>query len=74
MTKSNVHVVHKDNKWAVKRADNEEYEGFFDTQEQAEQSGRQIAKSENVEFILHGEDGAVRLRDSYGHDPRNVPG
>jgi hypothetical protein len=74
MTKPNVHVVPKDNNWAVKRANSDDPEATFQTQEEAIESGRQLARAEKVEFILHGEDGRVRLRDSYGNDPRNVPG
>lgn len=39
-----------------------------------EEAGRDLAKNEQVEFMLHGADGKIREKDSYGNDPRNAPG
>jgi len=41
----------------------------FDTQSQAIQSGRQMARQGQGELLIHGQDGRIRARDSYGNDP-----
>ncbi|PZM81454.1 MAG: hypothetical protein DKT66_19790 [Candidatus Melainabacteria bacterium] len=74
MNKPNIHVVRKEDKWAVKRENVNGYAATFDTQADADECGRKLAKQDGVEFYLHGEDGSIRLRDSYGNDPRDVPG
>jgi Uncharacterized protein conserved in bacteria (DUF2188) len=70
MTKGKpVHVVPHDDRWAVKREGNERATSLHGTQAQAEQAGRPIARADETEFFLHGRDGQIRERDSYGHDP-----
>lgn len=39
------------------------------TQSDATDSGRDQARRDGVEILIHGEDGRIRDRDSYGHDP-----
>jgi hypothetical protein len=65
--KNNVHVVPGDSGWDVKiegggRTDH------FSTQREAMEAGREIARGNRSEHIVHGRDGRIR-RDSYGHDP-----
>ncbi|MCC7361252.1 MAG: DUF2188 domain-containing protein [Anaerolineales bacterium] len=38
-------------------------------QAEAVRRGRTIARRERVELLVHGEDDAIRERDSYGDDP-----
>ncbi len=63
-----------DGRWQVRRADSHRASRVFDRQEQAERFGRQLAERERVEFILAGRDGSVRVKDSYGRDPRRIAG
>lgn len=72
MNKPNIHVIRRDQKWAVKRENVNGYAATFDTQEDASIKGRELAKEDEVDFFLHAEDGTVAIRDSYGHDSRNV--
>jgi hypothetical protein len=44
------------------------------TQAEAEEAGRAQAKRDKVEFELHGTDGRIRAKGSFGNDPRDVPG
>ena len=37
-------------------------------------SGRALAKSLQVEFVVKNQDGRIAEKDSYGNDPRNVRG
>lgn len=66
---SNVHIVPHDNGWAVKIEGNDRATSVHPTQREAEQAGRDRARRDHVEILIHGEDGRIRERDSYGHDP-----
>ena len=33
-----------------------------------------VARAEEVELIIQGSDGEIRQKDSYGNDPRGIPG
>ena len=70
--KPNIHVIRKDQKWAVKRENVCGYAATFDTQADASMRGRELAREDGVDFFLHAEDGTVSVRDSYGHDARNI--
>ncbi|MBV9488045.1 MAG: DUF2188 domain-containing protein [Frankiaceae bacterium] len=65
----NVHVVPHDDGWAVRREDSARVSRTYDTQAEAEAAGRDAARQDHVEFLLHGRDGRIRERDSYGNDP-----
>lgn len=40
-----------------------------ETQKEAIERGREIAKNEGSELVIHGRDGKIRDKDSYGKDP-----
>jgi hypothetical protein len=65
----NQHIVPKDNGWAVKGAGNSKVTKTFETQKDAIDFGRQIAKNQESELIIHKKDGTIRDKDSYGNDP-----
>jgi hypothetical protein len=71
---SNIHVVPSGAEWAVKREGDDEPLSVHLSQEEAETAGRAHARADNVEFELHGKDGRIRQKASYGNDPRDVPG
>jgi 1,2-phenylacetyl-CoA epoxidase PaaB subunit len=71
---ANIWVVPKDGKWAVKREKIEKYLKVCETQKEAETYGREVAKKDKVEFILMGENGKIRQKDSYGNDPKTSKG
>jgi hypothetical protein len=60
--------------WAVKHEGSSRPISNHRKQETAIEHGRPIAKGDRVEFIIRGRDGRIREKDSYGHDPRNIPG
>jgi hypothetical protein len=66
---NDVHVLPDQGKWKVSGLNEQ-----FETQAEAEEAGRKLAKQQCAEFVLHGEDGQIRAKDSYGNDPRNIPG
>lgn len=47
---------------------------MFATQDEAVQAGTGRAKADKVELLIHGRDGQIRERNSFGHDPRDVKG
>ena len=63
------HVVPRDGKWAIIKGGAERATELFDTQAEAIDRGREIAKNQETELLIHGEDGQIRDRVSYGNDP-----
>ncbi|MCO4863757.1 DUF2188 domain-containing protein [Cupriavidus sp. WGlv3] len=46
----------------------------YDSQDAAIVAGTALAKKLQSELIVHDSDGAIRMRNSYGNDPRDVKG
>ena len=65
----NVHVVPQGEQWAVKEEGASRPQSVFDTQEQAERAARELAQRNQSELLVHGRDGQIRARNSYGDDP-----
>jgi len=69
MAKKNQHVVpHKDG-WAVRGAGNSKATSIHQTQREAIDVGRSIAKNQKSELFIHSREGQIRGRDSHGNDP-----
>jgi hypothetical protein len=66
--KKNVHVVPSGGGWDVK-IEGGSSARHFATQLEAMQEGRMLARRHQSEHIVHGRDGRIRQRDSYGRDP-----
>ena len=69
MSKRNVHTVPHDDGWANRREGSDRASGVYPTKEAAEQVGRDTARRERVEHLIHRRDGTIGERNSYGHDP-----
>jgi uncharacterized protein YdaT len=70
MTKKNQHVVPtKDNKWGVKGEGNQRLTKKTNSQQEAINKARSIAKNQGSEVVIHRKDGTIRDKDSYGNDP-----
>lgn len=66
----NQHVVSDGNGgWNVKGANNQRATANFQTQAEAIQRATEIAKNQNSEMFVHGRNGQIRERNSYGNDP-----
>ena len=63
------HVVKRDEGWAVRGAGNGRDTVLRPTQGQAINVAREIARSQRSEVVIHGRDGRIRDKDSYGSDP-----
>ena len=69
MTKKNQHVVpHKDG-WAVKGAGNSKATAIHPTQQSAITQARDIARNQGSEMLIHGANGRIRERNTYGKYP-----
>jgi len=69
VAKKNVHVVKHNDGWAVKKEGNERASSVHRTQQEAIDVGRGAAKGERSELVIHGRDGKIRDKDSFGNDP-----
>lgn len=68
MTK-NIHIVPKGVRWAVKQEGRDKALSTHRTQELARQTAVPLAKEKKSEVVIHGRDGKIRDKDSYGNDP-----
>ena len=65
----NQHVVpHKDG-WAIRGAGNSRVSSTHSTQKEAIEAARQTAQNQRSEMLVHGRNGQIRDRNSYGNDP-----
>ena len=71
MAKKNTQHVVKSSSggWAVKKGGASKATKVYQTQGEAIEYGRKIAKSQHAEFYIHGRNGKIREKDSYGNDP-----
>ncbi|SKC12187.1 hypothetical protein SAMN05660477_03153 [Soonwooa buanensis] len=66
--KKNVHVTPKGNNWQVKTANSSKAYKVVSTQKEAISIGRNIATNNQSELLIHGKNGQIRAKDSYGND------
>jgi len=67
---SNQHVVSRPNhEWAVLGEKNSKDTSRHPTQQDAFEAAREIAINQGSEVIIHGQDGKIRERNTYGKDP-----
>ncbi len=69
MRKKNQHVVKHKNGWAVKTSGSKKATKVTSKQSDAIKIATKIAKNNNSEMLIHGRDGQIRERNSYGNDP-----
>ena len=64
----NQHVVPHQDGWAVRGARSQRATSVHRTQAEAIDAGRQIARNQGSELLIHGRNGRIRERDSHGND------
>lgn len=74
MAKKGQHVVPSGGKWSVRKAGASRASGTFDTQKEAVKKATEIARNQKTELYIHGKDGRIRERNSYGDDPHPPKG
>lgn len=70
----NQHVVGHEGGWAVTAEGAQVPSAVFKTQGEAWEKAKSIARKERAEAILHGKNGLIRARNTYGHDPHRSKG
>lgn len=69
MAKANQHVVpSQSGGWAVRRSGAARASRVFKSRQDAVTYARGLARKEGSELFIHGSDGTVRERDTYGSD------
>ncbi|KAA0125974.1 DUF2188 domain-containing protein [Chryseobacterium sp. SN22] len=66
--KKTVHVVPNGTNWDVKTSGSKKAYRTVDTQEKAINIAKPVAINANIELIIHGKDGKIREKNSYGND------
>jgi hypothetical protein len=66
--------AHPDGGWANKLEGSSRFLNRAPTKREAQALGRERAMKDRVEHIIQNKDGQIGQRNSYGHDPHNVPG
>jgi len=72
--KGDVHVVPSDKGWRVEVEGHSQASGTHATQHAAWQQAKQIAPRNHSESLLHGRNGPIRERNTWGDDPRRTKG
>ncbi len=74
MSKKNQHVVKHNDGWAVKGAGNSKATKVVSKQSDAIKVATEIAKNQKSEMFIHGRNGQIRERNTYGKDPNPPKG
>lgn len=69
MSKRNQHVVPHSEGWAVRGAGNQRASSVHETQRDAIAAARDAAINQGSEMLIHGRNGQIRERNTYGKDP-----
>lgn len=70
MKGNNQHVTpHRNGGWQVIGASNDRATARTSTQREAINIARDIAIRQRTEVVIHGENGRIRDKNSYGNDP-----
>lgn len=69
-----VHVLPADKGWRIEVEGSSQARSTHKTQSGAATAARVIAKRNKSELLIHGRNGRVRDRSTYGHDPRRTKG
>ncbi len=64
----NQHVVPHSGDWAVKGDGNSRTTRIVETQKEAIEIAKEISKNQESELFIHGRNGQIRERNSYGND------
>ena len=74
MPEGDVETFHEGGTWSNKVEGTGEVLGSYPTKSEAQAAGRDEARARKVEHIIRNLDGRIGERNTYGHDPRDIPG
>lgn len=63
---ANQHVVRRDDGWGVRGEGNSRDTSHHGTQREAAEAAQRIAENQGGDVIIHGRDGRIRERNTYG--------
>lgn len=66
--KKSVHVTPNGKNWSIKTSNSSRAYKVVDTQKEAITIAKTVAKNLQTELLIHGKDGQIRAKDSYGND------
>ena len=66
---TNQHVTKKNGEWRVIGEGNSRATKKFATQKESIDYGWKVAINQQAELVIHGVNGRIRDKDSYGNDP-----
>lgn len=69
----NQHVVPHNGGWAVRGEGNSRVTSQHQTQRGAIDAGREVARNQGGELLIHGRNGQIRERDSVGNNDPHPP-
>ena len=67
MTDKSQYVVPRGTRWAVRKAGTARVTRHFDTQQEALNAARRIARKQGSDVFIFGRDGCIRGRDTQVH-------
>lgn len=74
MERKGQHVVPSSGKWSVLKAGAGRATSVHSTQAEAVKVATKIARNQGTELYVHGRDGRIRERNSFGKDPHPPKG
>jgi hypothetical protein len=74
MPNGDIETFHEDGQWHNRVHGEGGLLSSHDDKREAEDAGRRAAHERQVEHIIKKLDGSIGEKNSYGHDPRNIPG
>jgi hypothetical protein len=75
VAQGDIETYHEDGVWKNKREGTDRVFGAgYNTKDEAIAAGRDAAKADKVEHVIKNENGQIAEKNSYGNDPRNIPG
>ena len=74
MAKGDIHVVPNEGGWRVELEGTARARSSHPTQGEARQAAREVARRSGRELLVHGRNGQIRERNTYGKDPRKSKG
>lgn len=69
MSQKGLHVTPRNGKWAVRAAGATRASKVVSTQKEAVEIAKERAKRDGGEVYVHGRNGRIRERSTYGKDP-----
>lgn len=74
MKSKSIHTVKHGDGWANRREGSRRVSSIHPTQADAIEAGREQARQDKTEHLIHGVNGKIRERNSYGNDPHPPEG